>query len=77
MKCRCGTILELRGASAKSYANDHLEEISVDALNRVTNLSCPETGERFTLEFPQAEYHGGGSPLLRKIAGENSFGWHL
>ena len=72
MKCQCETINELRGASAKKYANEHLEEVSVDAENWVTILICPKTGERFILEYPHAEYNGGGSPLLRKISAEDS-----
>ncbi|TFH33113.1 MAG: hypothetical protein E4G99_11905 [Anaerolineales bacterium] len=71
MHCQCCSIGKLEGAEAKSYAREHLIEVRVDEERWVTELRCPEIGERFLLEYPHAEYHGGGSPVLRKMISNN------
>ena len=64
MKCKCLAITELDGAEAKQYADQHLLEVTTDAVNWTVEYVCPETKRRFLLDYPQSELHGGGPPRL-------------
>jgi hypothetical protein len=57
----------LRGADALEYAETHLREVQNDPVNWETEFVDPRSGERWMLDYPQAERHGGGSPRLRRI----------
>jgi hypothetical protein len=60
----------LRGADALEYAETHLREVQNDPVNWETEFVDPRSGERWMLDYPQAERHGGGSPRLRRIEDE-------
>jgi hypothetical protein len=44
-----------------------LKKIKVDNINWVVYYLDEETKEKWVEEYPGAEYHGGGSPQLRRI----------
>jgi hypothetical protein len=67
MKCICQKITELEGNDALDYAENHLEIISIDKDNWQTLYECPVTGIQWLKDYPDSEYHGGGSPRLRKM----------
>jgi hypothetical protein len=67
MKCKCNEITELDGAEAKLYAQHHLKKVRVDGNLWQIEYECLDTGVRWILDYPHSEYHGGGSPRLRKV----------
>jgi hypothetical protein len=67
VSCRCVTLTELSGAEAAAYAAEHLQETTVDSGNWTRSLVCPETGERFLMDYPESGAHGGGPPRLRPL----------
>jgi hypothetical protein len=72
MKCECNSIDILKGAEAQEYANEHLVEVEADSTQWKIEYVCPKTDQKFIMEYPQSEYHGGGPPLLRKIKPDHS-----
>jgi hypothetical protein len=50
--CRCNDVAELYGDEAESYAREHLrtDEVRSDAFEEL--LSCPDTGRRWRLDYP-------------------------
>ncbi len=58
---------ELEGAKAKEYCLNHLETISTDGENWLITYKCPVTGIQWLQDYPHSEYHGGGSPRLRRL----------
>jgi hypothetical protein len=51
--CRCNDVTELHGDEAESYAREHLrtDEVRTNALEE--DLSCPDTGARWRLDYPE------------------------
>lgn len=58
----------LRGAEALEYAEKRLREVRNDPARWETEFLDPHSGERWALDYPQAELHGGGSPRLRRVS---------
>ena len=54
MDCRCNEAMELNGREAEEYASQHLvrDETRTEQLQEL--YSCPDTGKRWLLEWPQA-----------------------
>jgi hypothetical protein len=67
MTCKCPILTELEGNDALDYAELHLVEIFVNGRTWEIEYKCPDTGVRWLLDYPHSEYHGGGSPRLRKL----------
>jgi hypothetical protein len=66
MECPCNEITEAFGTEAERYARGHLvsDEVRTDALEE--DLSCPGTGARFTLDFPERTEREPGQARLRR-----------
>ncbi len=58
---------ELNGAKAVEFARKHLKEIKSNPDTWETEYICEDTGERWLMDYPHGECHGGGPPRLRKI----------
>jgi hypothetical protein len=67
MECRCNELTEAYGTEAEEYAREHLvsDEVRTDALEE--DLSCPDTGARFTLDFPERTDREPGQARLRRL----------
>ena len=62
-----GEIKEMEGVEAREYANKNLKKVHFDT-NKWDIVYIDEaTGERWIMDFPFPEAHGGGTPRLRKI----------
>ena len=68
MNCMCQDISELEGNEALDYIEDHLHVIDVNDEIRQTLYVCPITRLPWLKDYPNRQYHVGGSPLLRKIS---------
>ena len=66
MACRCPEITELYGDEAETYAREHLrtDEVRSDAFEE--DLSCPDTGAAWTLDFPERTEREPGQARLRR-----------
>jgi hypothetical protein len=66
MECPCKEITEAFGTEAERYARGQLvsDEVRTDALEE--DLSCPDTGARFTLDFPERTEREPGQARLRR-----------
>ena len=51
--CRCNEVDELYGREAEDYARDHLRAHRTDDEPLSERLSCPDTGRRWLLEYPE------------------------
>jgi len=58
---------ELRGNRAKAFANSRLELERVDYDTWYIYYRDPASGQRYVIDYPDAGYHGMGSPRLRPI----------
>jgi hypothetical protein len=58
---------ELHGNEAIAFAELHLRKLDVDGLNWEIAYEDPTTREKWLLDYPNSEAHGGGSPRLRKM----------
>jgi hypothetical protein len=67
MECRCNELTEAYGTEAEEYARAHLhtEEVRTDAFEE--DLSCPDTGARFTLDYPERTQADTGAARLRRL----------
>ena len=67
MECRCNELTEAYGTEAEDYAREHLVsgEVRSDAFEE--DLSCPDTGARFTLDFPERTRREPGQARLRRL----------
>jgi len=67
MPCPCNELREAYGTEAENYARDHLrtDEVRTEAFEE--DLSCPDTGARFTLDFPERTQREPGQARLRRI----------
>lgn len=66
-ECRCEEISELEGNDALDYIESHLIKIKVDGKKWEITFKCPLTDIMWLKDYPHSEYHGGGSPRLRKL----------
>jgi hypothetical protein len=69
MACRCNEITEMYGAEAEQYAREHLhtDEVRTEAFEEY--LSCPDTGARFVLDYPERTASDPGQARLRRLPG--------
>ena len=58
----------LRGAEAVEFASRKLRKLRTNAETWEVEYEDPETLERWIMDYPHSESHGGGSPRLRKVA---------
>ena len=65
MSCRCDTVTELYGGEAEQYAVEHLHRDSIDSDAFEERLSCPDTGRRWVLEWPERTERVTGPARLR------------
>ncbi len=65
--CFCNNIAEIEGVDAQEYCSNHLKTISIDGKNWLTTYECPVTSIQWLEDYPHSEYHGGGSPRLRRL----------
>ena len=57
----------LQGAEALEYAK-RLRKVGVDTERWEIEYIDDDTGDRWLLDYPESEQHGGGSPRLRKLS---------
>ena len=55
---------ELHGKEAVRFAKAHLRQVRVDPANWEIEYVNDSTGQRWVMDYPQSELHGGGSPRL-------------
>jgi hypothetical protein len=67
MDCRCNELTEAYGTEAEDYAREHLhtDEVRTDAFEE--DLSCADTGARFTLDYPERTDREPGPARLRGL----------
>jgi hypothetical protein len=58
---------QLEGNEAIAFAERNLRKLQVDGLNWEIQYEDPITGEKWLMDYPHSEAHGGGSPRLRKL----------
>jgi hypothetical protein len=65
--CRCNDADTFHGEEAERYAREHLvtDEVRTEALEE--DLSCPDTGARWRLDFPDRTQREPGQARLRRI----------
>lgn len=59
---------EFRGNEALEYAKTHLRQVHKDLEKWEIQYEDPQNGDKWLLDYPNSEYHGGGSPRLRKLS---------
>ena len=59
----CG---ELEGRAAEEFRDAHLVQASEPGDDWRIRYVHRETGERYVMEYPQADHRGGGTPRLRR-----------
>lgn len=67
MTCRCEEITELWDVEAKTYADEHLEEVEIRASGWEVLYRCPDTGRLWLEDYPRSPEQGGGPVRLRQI----------
>jgi hypothetical protein len=67
-KCFCNDIDELMGNDVQDYCTNHLKQVAVNGESWQITYICPETDIQWLEDYPNSEYHGGGSPRLRKLS---------
>jgi hypothetical protein len=65
VECRCNDAMEFNGQEAEDYASGHLvrDETRTEQLQEL--YSCPDTGKRWILEWPDATEREPGPARLR------------
>ena len=58
---------QLEGKEAITFAERHLRKLQGHGLNWEVAYEDPRTGEKWLMDYPNSEAHGGGSPRLRKL----------
>jgi len=67
VSCRCNDLTELYGEEAERYARDHLASDEVRSESFEEDLSCPDTGARWRLDYPErTEREPGQARLARR-----------
>ena len=69
MACRCNEVEELYGDEAEQYVAEHLvrDETRTEAMEEL--YSCPDTGKRWLLEYPEKTDRDPGQARLRALLG--------
>ena len=57
----------LEGQEAYDFAKLHLKKVHANPVTWEVEYEDVQTGERWIMDYPNSEYHGGGSPRLRKL----------
>ena len=65
VECRCNSVEELYGSEAETYASDHLVSDEVRSDRFEEDFSCPDTGRRWTLDYPERTAADPGQARLR------------
>jgi uncharacterized membrane protein YkvA (DUF1232 family) len=65
MECRCATMNESFGQEAETYAAEHLVRGEADSGAMEERYSCPDTGRRFVLDWPERTQSDTGQARLR------------
>jgi hypothetical protein len=65
--CFCNDIDEIEGVDAQAYCSKHLKKLFVDGKKWQITYICPVTDIQWLEDYPDSEYHGGGSPRLRRL----------
>jgi hypothetical protein len=60
------TSQELEGKDAVDFAERHLRKIQSNPQTWEIEYEDPTTGEKWVMDYPHSEVHGGGSPRLRR-----------
>ena len=65
MECRCNSVDELYGTEAEQYAAEHLvsDEVRTSAFEE--DFSCPDTGRRWMLSYPERTQSDPGQARLQ------------
>lgn len=58
---------QLEGKEATDFAERKLKKLRADGLNWEIEYEDSITGDRWMMDYPHSEAHGGGSPRLRKL----------
>ena len=69
MDCRCDSITELYGREAEDYAGEHLVRDETDTARFNERYSCPDTGTRWLLDYPEKTERDPGQARLRAEPG--------
>lgn len=56
---------ELNGEEARAFAEEHLQKVRVNSESWTVEYINPETNEKWLMDYPESEQHGGGSPRPR------------
>lgn len=67
MDCRCDELTQLVGEDAYRYANEHLHRLATDYSGWVTEYECPCSDNKWLMEYPDSQLHGGGLPSLTRL----------
>jgi hypothetical protein len=65
--CPCNELTEAYGREAEQYARKHLHTDTVRTEAFEEDLSCPDTGARFTLDYPERTEREPGQARLRRM----------
>ena len=65
MECRCHEVTELYGREAEEYAASHLHRDETDTARLEERFSCPDTGSRWLLDYPEQTDGDPGQARLR------------
>lgn len=66
MECRCGTVDVLHGPEAEAYAGDHLRRDETHTAQFEERFTCPDTGRRWVLDYPERTNGDPGPARLRQ-----------
>lgn len=67
MECPCNELAEAYGSEAERYAQHHLHSVEVRGDAFEQDLSCPDTGARFRLDYPERTEREPGPARLRRL----------
>lgn len=67
MECRCTELAESYGTVAEAYAREHLHTDAVRRDAFEEDLSCPDTGVRYRLNYPERTQTDPGQARLRRM----------
>ena len=65
MACRCDTVAELYGSEAEEYAAEHLRSTGTRTDAMEEDFTCPDTGRRWLLDYPDRTERDPGQARLR------------
>lgn len=65
MECRCNDATEFYGEEAERYAGEHLVREETSSERFEERFSCPDTGVRWLLDYPERTERDPGQARLR------------